>query len=58
MSPQGGKAENPNAFKLWINRALLEKIAVELGSVHPAFDRKKFVAISRELDALELKPRV
>ena len=52
------KAENPNAFKLWINRGVLVKIAESIRQDFPSFDSSIFVGIARELDALELKPRV
>lgn len=58
MSPTGKREENPNAFKLWIDRKLLEKIATSISKHHSGFDSKKFIQISRELDLLELKPRV
>jgi len=51
-------SDNPNAFKLWIDRALLGRMADAIHGVYPKFDRKKFIALAPELDPLELKPRV
>ena len=56
--PSKNKNENPNAFKLWINRNTLTQIAREISNVYPEFNRKKFVAVAPRLDSLELKPRV
>lgn len=50
--------ENPKAFKFWIDRALLARIADSISKVHPEFDRRSFLANAKKLDALELKPRV
>lgn len=50
--------DNPNAFKLWINRDLLIRMANSIQAQFPGFDRKRFIEIAHELDALELKPRV
>lgn len=50
--------DNPKAFKFWIDRSLLLRIADSIEKVHPRFDRKGFLANARKLDALELKPRV
>lgn len=50
--------ENPNAFKLWINREVLKTIARAIADVHPDFAQKKFIALAPELDPLELKGRV
>lgn len=50
--------ENPKAFKLWINKDVLVRIAKEISNVYPAFDRKKFVELAPALDPLELKSRV
>lgn len=41
-----------------INKKLLERMAESLVQVHPAFDRKKFVALAPRLEELELKARV
>lgn len=49
---------NPNAFKLWINHKLVLKMAQALQQTYPDFDKNKFILVSRELDPLELKPRV
>lgn len=50
--------ENPNAFKLWINRDVLKTIAKSLAKAYPEFDQKRFVAIAPRLESLELKGRV
>ena len=50
--------ENPNAFKLWIDRRVLTRIGKEISNVYPEFDRKRLIAIAPKLDSLELKPRV
>ena len=52
------KPENENAFKLWINKDVLVRIAKQIALVFPEFDQKKFVAVAPKLDPLELKPRV
>ncbi|WP_413288074.1 DNA alkylation repair protein [Bdellovibrio sp. HCB337] len=52
------KEENPNAFKFWINKDLLQRMAESLKSADPKFDHKTFVALAPKLDPLELKPRV
>lgn len=52
------KVENPNAFKLWINRDLLEKIGTAILKIDPEFDHRQFVSIAKKLGDLELKPRV
>lgn len=52
------KDENPSAFKHWINGELLERMASAIGSVHPAFNRRSFLAAAKKLAPLELKDRV
>jgi len=52
------KEENPKAFKLWINQALLQRMAESLAEVSNTFDSKQFLALASSLDALEMKPRV
>lgn len=52
------KLQNENAFKLWINKDVLVRIAKQIALVFPEFDQKKFAAIAPKLDLLELKPRV
>lgn len=56
--PAKQESENANAFKLWINRDALMKIARELARVDSNFDQKKFVGLAPRLDSLELKQRV
>ncbi len=51
------KPENANAFKLWINRDVLVKIAKEIAAVFPDFDQQRFIALAPKLDPLELKQR-
>ncbi|MFT3762879.1 MAG: hypothetical protein QM761_09810 [Pseudoxanthomonas sp.] len=50
--------DNPSAFKHNIGPALLKRMGKEIKAVHPAFDRKAFESIDRDLAELELKPRV
>lgn len=52
------QTDNPNAFKLWINRESLERLSTEIKSVAPTFDKKAFLALAPKLDPLELKARV
>jgi 3-methyladenine DNA glycosylase AlkC len=56
--PAKQATENTNAFKLWINRGVLVKLAAEIGAVFPDFDQKRLIALSPKLDPLELKQRV
>lgn len=56
--PAKTEKENPNAFKLWINRDVLERLARSIREVQSDFDSKSFVALAPKLDPLELKPRV
>ncbi len=49
--------ENENAFKNWINKDLVTKIASEISIVYPSFESKKFKAVSLKLNPLELKAR-
>jgi len=58
MPQKNSRQENPNAFKHWIDKDLLVKIADALAEVFPEFDKKQFVALAPQLKALELKPRV
>ncbi|MNK15849.1 hypothetical protein D3C87_340000 [compost metagenome] len=57
QKPQN-KNDNPNAFKLWINEALLKKIASAITTAYPAFDSKSFLKTSKNLGPLEMKGRV
>lgn len=50
--------ENENAFKNWINPAVVKKTAMVFHDVYPAFDVKRFAKISTQLKELELKGRV
>lgn len=52
------KDENPNAFKLWIGKDVLRRIAKEISTVYPKFDQKTFVSLAPKLDPLELKGRI
>ncbi|MFV8258680.1 DNA alkylation repair protein [Bdellovibrio bacteriovorus] len=56
--PQKKTAENESAFKNWINEALVRRMAEHLQYHHSDFDSKSFQKLSRELSALEMKPRV
>ena len=49
--------ENENAFKNWINKDLVTKIAAEISTVYPSFDSKKFKTVALKLEPLELKAR-
>lgn len=51
-------SENKNAFKNWINKDLVHRIAMHLGFHNPQFNSKKFIAIEKELHRFELKGRV
>lgn len=51
-------ADNPSAFKHWINGDVVHKMSVALHSVFPSFDKKSFQKLTRKLAPLELKPRV
>lgn len=48
----------PTAFKHWINRDLLVRMAHAIQCVDARFDVKRFVSVAEELEGLELKPRV
>jgi 3-methyladenine DNA glycosylase AlkC len=50
--------ENENAFKNWINPAVVKKIAHLFHGVYPAFSERNFLNISTQLKELELKGRV
>lgn len=52
------KSENPKAFKHWIDKKLLLRMAAAIQEVHPDFDQKKFLALTPHLEKLELKARV
>ncbi len=52
------KEDSPKAFKLWINKSLLERMAEAINSVYKDFDRKQFVRLASQLAPLELKDRV
>jgi len=56
--PLNKQTDNPNAFKLWINRDSLTRLATEISSVEPDFDQRAFLSIAPQLDPLELKARV
>lgn len=50
--------ENANAFKHFINQAVIQKIGSGIRRVYPDFPVKKFSKVSEELEPLELKQRV
>jgi 3-methyladenine DNA glycosylase AlkC len=50
--------DNPKAFKLWISKDVLVRIAQEISKIDASFDREKFVELAPALDPLELKSRV
>ncbi len=50
--------QQDKAFKNWINKSLLQRMARSLSEVDPGFDRKKFVKLESQLGPLELKGRV
>lgn len=51
--------DNPNAFKLWFDAALVERIAAKFANVDAGFDASGFIAqCLAGLDELELKDRV
>ncbi|KYG62469.1 DNA alkylation repair protein [Bdellovibrio bacteriovorus] len=56
--PQKKKATEETAFKNWINKDLVERIARHIQKHESDFDVKSFVALSAKLSALEMKPRV
>lgn len=51
-------AENPNAFKLWIGRPLLAKLAAALNRAHPETNTRALQRLAPRLEPLELKDRV
>jgi 3-methyladenine DNA glycosylase AlkC len=50
--------ENPNAFKLWINKDVLVSLGRQIAGVYPPFDQKTFVSLAPALEPLELKGRI
>lgn len=56
--PQKKKASEETAFKNWINKDLVMRMAGHIQKHDPNFDVKSFVALSSRLAPLELKPRV
>ncbi len=50
--------ENTSAFKHWINKQLLVKMADALVSADASFNKKALIALEKDLLPLELKPRV
>jgi 3-methyladenine DNA glycosylase AlkC len=49
---------NPQALKHLFGKALLKRMADAVADAYPAFDRKRFLALFKELEALEMKSRV
>jgi 3-methyladenine DNA glycosylase AlkC len=56
--PEIDPESNPNAFKHFIGKDLLKRMSAAIAQVHPEFDRKRFEGLMKELEPLELKPRV
>ena len=52
------KKDNPNAFKHFIGKEVLEKISKNIKKQYPEFNNKKLLSLMSELEQLELKPRV
>lgn len=52
------KVENENAFKHMYSKALVERMAKSIETVHPDFNTKSFLKLVPHLEALEMKPRV
>lgn len=50
--------DNPNAFKNFINAAVVKKIAAGVSGSYSSFDEKSFLKLTKELAPLELKARV
>lgn len=50
--------ENPNAFKNFINDAVVKKIGNGISQFYSSFDKKSFLKLSKDLAPLELKARV
>lgn len=50
--------DTQSAFKLWINKGLLERMAESISTVYADFDRQKLIHLAPKLDSLELKDRV
>jgi 3-methyladenine DNA glycosylase AlkC len=51
-------ADNPNAFKHWIGRPLLVKLAAAIGRAHPQTSTGTLRRLAPRLEPLELKDRV
>lgn len=56
--PQKKSQENAAAFKHWINEALVKKMAEHIRHHYPQFDSRRFVQLSPQLAALEMKSRI
>lgn len=52
------KAENSNAFKHWINAALVKRMSEALKKANFRFDAGSFSKVAKKLEPLELKARV
>jgi 3-methyladenine DNA glycosylase AlkC len=50
--------DNENAFKNWINTAVVKKTAAVFASVAPGFQQRRFLQCASKLAELELKGRV
>jgi 3-methyladenine DNA glycosylase AlkC len=56
--PQKKKATEESAFKNWINKDLVQRIAEHIQKHYADFDVASFVNLSEKLPSLEMKPRV
>ncbi len=56
--PQKKKPTEESAFKNWVNKDLVERMASHIQKHDGTFDKKSFVALVSKLPPLELKPRV
>src|SRR5690242_10397822 len=55
---KAAEVENESALKHLFGPELLKRIGQALAVVHPSFDSKKLLNLMRELEPLEMKPRV